>query len=62
MTKSLVVNGGVYESEIGGGSSTGYLIWNHPRMNMNDFGIENLSEKRLTRLLWIRMKICYNQL
>ena len=26
MTKGLVVNGGVYESEIGAGSSTGYLI------------------------------------
>ena len=49
MTKGLVANGGVYESEIGGDGSTGYLIWNHPRLNMNDFVIENLSAKRLTR-------------
>ena len=49
MTKGLVAYGGVYESEIGGDGSTGYLIWNHPRLNMNDFVIENLSAKRLTR-------------
>ena len=37
MTKGLVANGGVYESEIGGDSSTGYLIWNHPRLIIEIF-------------------------